>query len=316
MVYKGRLRLDDGELRSVMQTVANDDGLLLVHAENHEIISALVADQTADGPAGFEVHPETHPPVSETTAMWIVAELVAETDCPTLLVHVSNAGARNVLNAATTRGLPLAAETCPHYLILTEKRYDHPDGERYVCSPPVRAPTHRGALWEMLTDGQLSMVNSDHCGYTTRQKAKYRSDVTKMPNGLPGVETCNTVLYSAGIVERGFSRQRFVELASTNVAKAFGLYPRKGTVAVGADADLVVYDPHPSWTVEGDRLGMASDYSPFEGMEVTGTPETVLVRGEPVIADGEIVGDAGHGVFVETDATDALERFERLQANQ
>ncbi|QLG60349.1 amidohydrolase family protein [Halorarum salinum] len=187
MVYEDRLRLDDGELRRVMGTVADANGMLLVHAENNEIIASLVAERTVDGPAEFEIHPETHPAVSETAAMWTVAELVAETDCPTLLVHASTAGARNVLEAATTRGLPLVAETCPHYLALTEDRYEDPDGERYVCSPPLRASAHRGALWELLADGHLSMVNSDHCGYTTRQKAEFRDDVTQIPNGLPGV---------------------------------------------------------------------------------------------------------------------------------
>lgn len=310
MVYEGRLKLDDGELRAAMRRTAEAGGTMLVHAENDAVIERLVERETAQGPADYSVHSETHPPVSETAAMWTVAELAADTACPTMLVHASAAGTRAVVEHANEAETPLLAETCPHYLSLSSEVYDRSDGERYVCSPPVRTDRHRSTLWEMVEDGSIAVVNSDHCGFTTEQKARNRDDVTRMPQGLPGVETTASMLYTEGVEGGRIDLQRFVELSSTNVAKAFGLYPRKGTIAVGSDADVVVFDPEAEWTIDGG-LHMATDYSPFEETTMAGRPETVLVRGAPAL-DGELVGSSDHGEYLVRDAESAAETYRTL----
>lgn len=298
MVYGDRLRLDDGELRDVMEAVTDEGGVMLVHAENDAIITRLVERQVARDSTEYSVHPDTHPPVTETIAMWTVFELVAETGCPTIIVHASTEGTQQIVEAAEERGLPLLVETCPHYLCLTDSRYHSENGEQYVCSPPLRSEEHQQALWEMLVDGSINFVNSDHCGYTTEQKRRNRDDVTRIPNGLPGIETCNVLLFSEGVVKGQLSRERFVELVATNPAKILGLYPRKGAITVGADADLVIIDPAHTWSLEDEELHMASDYTPFDGMEVTGVPKTVLVRGEPVISDRSLIGTPSVGEYV------------------
>lgn len=297
MVYADRLKLDHGQLRAVMRRTSEAGGSMLVHAEDDDIIGFLVERQIRRGETDFTKHGPTHPPVSETAALWTVSELVADTDCPTLLVHTSTEGTGDVLGRVDARGLPIVAETCPHYVALSDEVYARGDGENFVCSPPVRAATHRRAMWNLVTDGSIGVVNSDHCGYTTSQKRRHRDDITRMPNGLPGVETTAPILYTNGVATGELSLQRFVALLSTNVARAFGLYPQKGTISVGTDADLVVFDPNATWTIDPETLHMATDYSPFEGTTVEGKVESVFVRGDPVVDDG-LTESAGHGEYL------------------
>lgn len=311
MVYRDRLFLDNGQIHRAMQAIEAAGGLALVHAEDQAVIEGLVDDVVSEGDGGYESHPDTHPEMAETIAMWTIAEIVAETGCPTYFVHASSRSVTDVMEYARDNRLPLLAETCPHYLTLSEEVYLRDDGERYVCSPPIRPDNTADALWEMVQSGLIQTVNSDHCGYDTEQKRQYRDDLTKIPNGLPGVETKNTVLFSEGVVEGRLSPERFVNLVSTNAAKMLGIYPRKGTIAVGSDADIVVFDPTEEWTVEASGLGMETDYSPFEGSTITGRPHTVLSRGETVVSDGTLVGESGHGTFIETSGDGAAAKFER-----
>lgn len=297
MVYADRLMLDNGRLRETMLCTAQAGGTMLIHAEDNAIINRSIEKHQNEGRTGYLVHGATHPPVSETTAMWTVADLVAESQCPTLLVHASAAGAQEIKTRARTAALPLTLETCPHYLALTESVYQRDDGERYVCSPPIRASEHRELLWEMVSESQIAVINSDHCGYTTAQKQRHRDDITRIPNGLPGVETTAPVVFTDGVTSGEISLPQFVAHMSTNVSKLFGMYPNKGSLAVGSDADIVIFDPDVEWTIEPESLHMATDYSPFEGRSVRGRAETVLVRGQRVIDEG-LVGDPSHGEYL------------------
>jgi len=310
MVYEGRLRLTHGDIRAVMETVAAENGLALIHAEDQTIINQEIDEHQEVGETDYTNHPATHPNVSETTAMWVVSELVADTECPTYFVHVSTAQAERVLEAARREDLPLRAETCPHYLTLTEEVYQRDDGENYVCSPPVRDAASRDRLWELINEGLIQMVNSDHCGYDTQQKQKYQDDITRMPNGLPGVETRNTIMYSEGVATDRLSPSQFVSLTSTVTSKVLGLYPQKGTITVGADADIAIYDPETEWTLNTAELHMETDYSPYNGFTLKGRPETTIVGGEVVVDNNRLVGDLECGSFVPTDGSDAREKFQ------
>lgn len=308
MIYEGRLMISHGEIREAFETIEQNDGLALIHAEDEEIIGHLVEQQIEAGETDFSVHPDTHPNVSETTAMWTIADLVEETDCPAFFVHVSTKEAERVLASAADRDIPLLAETCPHYLSLTREVYNREDGEKFVCSPPIRSQENNDRLWEMLEDGAIQTVNSDHCGYDTEQKEEYRDDITKMPMGLPGVETRNTVFYTDAVAKGGFSIERFVELTATNIAKMVGIYPQKGSISTGADADLVVFDPNKTWTLSDNQLQMAVDYTPFAGKQMVGKPMITMVGGEVVVEDGSLVGEKV-GEYVPTDGSTASRTF-------
>lgn len=311
MVYEDRLMLNDGDLRAVMGRTADAGGTMLIHAEDNAIIDHLVEKHRKQGDTTYTAHGDTHPPVSEAAAMWTVSELVSESGCPTLLVHASTKGTKAIVAKGEREDLPLAVETCPHYLTLTSDVYDRDDGERFICSPPVRSSEHRDALREMVASSLIDIVNSDHCGYTTAQKRDNRDDITQMPNGLPGVETTAPLLFSDGVVDGSLSIHQFVRLMSTNVAKLFGLYPSKGTLTVGSDADIVLFDSDAEWTIDARSLHMATDYSPFDGRTVTGRVETVLVRGETVL-DGELVGNPSVGEYRSRDSETAQKQYRTL----
>jgi dihydropyrimidinase len=300
MVYKDRLMLSSGEIRTVMEKLVEHGGTALIHAEDPGIIDHLVDREAATGTGSPLAHLRAHPNSSEVTAMWTIATLVEETGCRTYFVHVSAGEARGVLRYALEKGLPLQAETCPHYLSLASELYEGVDGRNYVCSPPLRSGADAGALWSLIEEGLIQVVNSDHCGYDTEQKSRHPDDFTKIPNGLPGVETKNIVLFSEGVGSGRLTPQEFVALTSTNMARMLDVYPAKGTVKIGSDADLVLFDPDETWTMRAEDMHMRTDYSPFENFQIRGRPKTTIVRGKVVVRDGELVGSTDHGRFVPT----------------
>lgn len=312
MVYEGRLMVSHGEIRDALRTIGENDGVALIHAEDEGIIGHLVEKQVDSGKTDYTVHPDVHPNVSETTAMWAISDLVEETNCPTFFVHVSTMEAERILQSASDRDLPLLAETCPHYLTLTREVYDQEHGEQFVCSPPIRSQENNNRLWEMLDRGKIQTVNSDHCCYDTVQKEQYKDDITRMPMGLPGVETRNTVFYTDAVADGRLPVERFVELTSTNIAKMLGLYPKKGSLNIGADADVVIFDPDAAWTLKAVDLHMETDYTPFEGKRMRGRPTTTIINGKIVMRDDDVVSEKV-GEYVATDGSNAVQTFTRRE---
>lgn len=300
--YQETLGLDDGEMRQALREIGAAGGLAFVHAENQSIIDQLTSQLVTAGQTGPSGLARAHPPVSETTTMWTVVSLAAEVGCPVHFVHVSTGDARTVLEYAETHDIPVYAETCPHYLALDESVYQDDDGALYTCSPPIRSSEHAEALVKMLDEGHLGSVNSDHAGFRPSDKRAAADDFTTSPMGVPGVESRNSVLYSEGVVNGPLSPGQFVALASRNMAQLLGIYPQKGSLTVGTDADITVWDPDRTDTVSDDALEGPTGYSPVSGMDLTGNPRATILRGTPVVRDESVVTSEAHGRFVQTDA--------------
>ncbi len=300
MAYKGALQVDDATLFRVLRLAGTSGGLVMVHAENGDVIDVLTREMIARGAVEPLYHALSRPPLAEAEAVNRFIALARLAGVPGYVVHLSDAGALSLVAEARAAGAPIFAETCPQYLFLSMDRYEEPDfqGAKYVMSPPLREKGNEVHLWRGLAAGTLQTVASDHCSFNWRgQKELGRGDFTKIPNGAPGVETRVKLLYAGGVGEGRISLQKFVDLVSTAPARLFGLFPRKGTVSVGSDADLVVFDPEAEFTIT--RAGQAQnvDYNPFEGFTGRGVPEKVFCRGKLVAEQGRFTGEDGHGRF-------------------
>jgi dihydropyrimidinase len=297
-VYRGLVMLTYGEVRAVLQQIGEHGGLAAFHAEDAAIIEYEIQRHVSEGCTKPIHHARSRPVVAEVAAMQVLGELLYETGAAGFFVHVSSGEAERVLRMARRSGVSLYAETCPHYLLLTEEVYEHPDGQNFICSPPIRPEPHPEALWEMVSRGSIQMINTDHCCYDREQKSLHKDDFPKAPNGLPGVETRFPLLYTEGVQTGRISLGQLVSLTSTNVAKLMGLFPQKGTIQVGGDADVVVIDPATQRTVSAADLHMATDYTPFEGRKAVGWPVLTMSRGRIVVEDGRFCGEASHGRYV------------------
>ncbi|MFE5732647.1 dihydropyrimidinase [Streptomyces sp. NPDC056528] len=300
MAYPGVFYSDDGQILRAMQRSAENGGLIMMHAENGIAIDVLVEQALARGETDPRYHGEVRKALLEAEATHRAIQLARVAGSPLYVVHVSAQEAVAELAAARDMGLPVFGETCPQYLFLSTDNLAEPgfEGAKYVCSTPLRPKEHQAALWRGLRTNDLQVVSTDHCPFCfTGQKDLGRGDFSKIPNGLPGVENRMDLLHQA-VVDGHISRRRWIEIACATPARMFGLYPQKGTIAPGADADVVVYDPHATQVLSAETHHMNVDYSAYEGRTVTGRVETVLSRGEPVIDRREYVGRAGHGVFI------------------
>ncbi|HEY3062281.1 MAG TPA: dihydropyrimidinase [Chloroflexota bacterium] len=296
-VYRDMFMATPADILGVLRELAGR-GIAAVHAENASIVEQLTEHFVAAGQIGPRYHALSRPHVAEVEAMESVLSLARETGTPLYFVHMSARQARGVLERARADGVQVGAEVCPHYLVLTEDAYQLPDGHNYVCSPPVPSSEDGTALWAMVADGTVTIVSSDHCCFTLAQKQLGKEDFTRTPPGLPGVETRPSVLYSEGVARGRISASRFVQLVSTAPAQLVGLWPRKGHLGIGADADVVIFDPAIDWVVRASDLHMATDYTPYEGMPLRGRPSAVISHGEPVVVDGTFHGRAGVGRFI------------------
>jgi dihydropyrimidinase len=301
MAYPGALMLDDASLFKAFQQTATNGGLICVHAENGGAIDVLVKQALAAGNTGPKYHMLTRPSTAEAEATHRAIRLAEMAGAPVYFVHLSCADALEMVRAARDRSLPVHAETCPHYLFLSKEEYDRPgfEGSKYVMTPPLRAKSDQTALWQGLAGNDLQVISTDHCPFCFKgQKELGKDDFSLIPNGAPGVESRLSMIYDGGVRGGRISLNRFVDLVSTAPARMMGLYPRKGTIAIGSDADLVIFDPDATLTLSAETHHSAIDYNLYEGTEVTGIPVTVLVRGEPVLVDRQFVGKAGGGQFL------------------
>ncbi len=302
MAYEG-LRLDDGDLLRVLAVLRDHGGRVLVHAENHHAIAYLIAQALAEGRTGPENHPLTRPDLMEAEAIHRLLSLTHVTRTPLVLAHLSCALGLGEVRAARARGTAVWVETCPQYLLLDEKEYHRPgfEGAKFVMAPPPRTKADRAALWAGLAAGEVNTVATDHCPFFYEtQKVRGRDDFSRIPGGAPGVETRLSLLYTHGVLSGQITLERWVEVCCTAPARHFGLAPRKGTLSVGADADVVIFDPERRVTLSVESLHQNVDYCPYEGWEVQGYPVMVLSRGEVIVRNGEFIGTAGRGCFLHT----------------
>jgi len=301
MAYPGVFMLDDGSIFKALQQTSQNGGLVCMHAENGSAIDVIVQQALAAGKKAPKYHALTRPTTAEAEAVGRAVALAEIAGAPIYIVHLSCNDALEKVREARDRGLPVYAETCPQYLYLSLENMDAPgfEGAKYVFTPPLREKWNQEKLWDGLKRDHLQVVSTDHCPFCFKeQKEMGKDDFTKIPNGGPGVEHRMSLIYSGGVAGGRFSVNRFVELVSTTPAKLFGLYPRKGTIAVGSDADLVVFDPKRKHTISAKTHHMRVDYSMFEGIEVTGMADVVLSRGKVVVEKDKFLGRAGAGEFL------------------
>ncbi|GMV40303.1 MAG: D-hydantoinase [Myxococcales bacterium] len=303
MAYPGVLYVDDGTLYRAFRQAGENGTRICMHAENGIVIDEIIRQAVADGKVAPRWHAHTRPTRMEAEGVHRSIAIAEVAGVPLYIVHLSCSDALEEVKRGRARGVNVMAETCPQYLFLDETWYDRPDfeGAKWVMTPALREKWNQGALWQGLRMGDLSAVATDHCPFCFKdQKELGRESFTKIPNGAPGVENRMSLIYTGGVVQGRFGLNRFVELTSTAAAKTFGLFPRKGTIAVGSDADIVVFDPNRKETISINHPHthhMRVDYSAYEGFEVTGWSEVVLSRGR-VIADNGTLVTAGGGHFV------------------
>jgi len=310
MAYPGVLYSDDGDILRAMQKAAETDSMIMMHAENGMAIDVLREQAIERGETDPVYHSLTRPPSTESEAVHRAIVLAELAGAHLYVVHMSAKEAVAEIAEARDKGLPVFAETCPQYLFLSVE--DHVsaegfEGAKYVCSTPIRKREdgHQDALWMGLATNDLQVVSTDHCPFCMddhpvlgTQKQLGVGDFTKIPNGLPGVEDRFQLIYHGGVVEGRISLNRWIELTSTAAAKIFGMYPKKGTIAVGSDADIVIFDPTVDWTKSVSQHHMDVDYSPYEGKDVKGRVETVLLRGNVIVDGDEYVGQIGDGQYL------------------
>jgi dihydropyrimidinase len=301
MAYPGVLFVDDGQIFRAMQRAGEIGALICMHAENGIPIDILVQQALAQGHTAPKYHSLTRPQIAEAEGTHRAICLAEMAGAPVYIVHLSAERALKQVVEARDRGLPAYAETCPQYLFCSEDDLARPDfeGAKFVCTPPLRPKSMQDDLWRGLRTHDLQVVSTDHCPFCMKgQKELGKNSFAQIPNGMPGVETRLYLLWDGGVRKGRISLNRFVEITSTAPAKIFGLYPHKGTIAIGADADLVIWDPEMKHTLSQKTLHMRVDYSPFEGQQVTGAPAYVLSHGRVVIDHFKYMGKKGDGRFI------------------
>ena len=298
MAYKGALMIDDGQMVQLMKVVKKHGGIVTVHATNGDMIDSLIAKNLAAGNTKPLYHYLSQPEVTEAEASGRFCDMLNYTGCTGYIVHMTCEGALNAVRKRTMRNQKVFVETCSQYLMIDASLYEKEDGAKWVMSPPLREKKDQEALWSGINQGMVQVVGTDHCPFNMDQKAMGKDNFAKIPNGHPAIEHRMEFMYSEGVRKGKISLNKFVEVCSTNAAKIFGMYPKKGTIAVGADADVVVFDPNKEHAISVDTHHMNCDYSGYEGWEVTGKTEIVLLRGNIAIENNECHLKPGDGKFI------------------
>lgn len=301
MAYPGVFMVDDATIFRALLRTKDNGGLVCMHAENGGVIDTLVKRALAEGHTEPKWHALTRPMSAEAEATRRAIALAEMADVPIYIVHLSAGDAMEEVRRARERGFPAYAETCPQYLFLSYEDYERPgfEGAKFVMSPPLRPKGNEERLWNGIQTDALQAVSTDHCSFCMKeQKELGKNDFSKIPNGAPGIENRLMLLHDGGVRKGRISLNRFVELVSTRPAKIFGLYPRKGSITIGADADILIWDPKAKWTISAKTHRMKVDYNPYEGREVTGVPAKVLLRGQVVVEDQKFTGKVGQGKFI------------------
>jgi dihydropyrimidinase len=276
-----------------------------MHAENGSVIDVIVARALAEGKTAPVYHALTRPPLAEAEAVHRAIAMAEIAGVPVYIVHLSSEDALNQVREARDRGVPAFAETCPQYLLLSIEELERPgfEGAKYVFTPPLRPKKHQPKLWDGLQHDHLQVVSTDHCPFCfADQKVLGKDDFTKIPNGGPGIENRLQLIYHHGVNQGKITLNRFVELVSTTPARLFGMYPKKGAIATGSDADIVIWDPAAEHVISAATHHMRVDYSMFEGYRVKGNARTVLSRGEVIVDGGRFLGQAGRGQYMKRTA--------------
>lgn len=319
--YNGRLRLDDGGIFKALRIARENGMLVMAHCENGDVIETLVADALAAGHTSPEWHAFTRPAWGAVEATLRMAAMAEQADSPVYIVHMNAGGEVDMLKYARERGVKVMGETCPQYLFFTIDNLRQPDGAKWICSPPMRTEQDNVRLWEGLSDGILQTVGTDHCPFffdgtkpivyegsevVIPGKELGKDDFTKIPNGLPGIQDRMPVLWTTGVRAGKITANQFVAYMSTNPAKIFGLYPRKGALMEGSDADIVIWDPEKKVTYGAAMSHQRTDYSLYEGWELTGYPEKVFLRGKMIVDGNEWKGARGGGQFLKRNKGEIL----------
>ncbi|MFC1849510.1 dihydropyrimidinase [candidate division CSSED10-310 bacterium] len=301
MAYKNVFQVDDGQLLAVLKNAGQHGGLVSVHAENGDIIAMLTQQFLKENKVTPKYHWRAHPAIAEAEAVERAITLADFIGQPIYIVHLSSADGLEKVKAAVARGAHVIAETCPQYLLLHSDLYCQPgfEGAKYVMSPPIRPKDHLEKLWAGINKGYIQVVATDHCPFNfSGQKDMGEGDFSRIPNGIPAVGDRFNLLYTYGVVQKRISLNRFVDVVATAPAKIFGLYPKKGSIVVGGDADLVIFDPKATAKITAEHQNHNVDYSAFEGFALKGLPHTVLLRGKVAVREGIYVGEPGGGKFI------------------
>ncbi len=308
MAYKGDIGVDDSTVFRMLQKCRDIGGILTVHAENGDVIDVLLQQELQQGHTSPQYFPRTRPSETEGEATGRVIALARIAGAPVYIVHLSAAEALDHVIWARNQGQVVFAETCPHYLFLTDSEYERPGFEpaKYICAPPLRGAAHQKSLWKGIETGNIQTIGTDHCTYNfATQKTLGLDNFSKIPAGVPGIETRLYLLWNGAVRTGRITPNRFVELVSTNPAKIFGLYPQKGTIAIGSDADLVIWNPDKEFIISQHNLHQNIDYTPYEGWHVIGAPEIVLSRGKVIVRDNQFIGEQAAGRYLKRQRFDS-----------
>ena len=299
MAYKGALMIDDRQMVGLMNEVKKQGGMVTTHATNGDMIDFLVAKHKSEGKLSPLYHYISQPEITEAEASGRFADMAQYTGVPAYIVHMTCEGALNHIRDAAKRNQKVFVETCIQYLVLDASLYDKGfESAKWVMSPPLREKKDQASLWAGINQGTVQIVATDHCPFMWSQKKLGENDFSKIPNGHPAIEHRMELLFSEGVQKGKISLNKFVEVTSTNVAKIFGMYPQKGCIAVGSDADIVILDPNEKHIVSAKTHHMNCDYSGYEGWELTGKCKTIILRGKVAVDDNKLLVEKGYGQFI------------------